>query len=144
MKRLHLVWELLIYIFSFLLWWQFHIFIWRDINERKELHALKACLHIPSPSHLHCVYGDGQNGFCTHSIHQTVRFHWHNDKLDVDGDGHGDGTCKQVLSLYNDYSSSVCNYQINWGWVEGGGNGLCSMLFFHDTPGVGPVKNHWK
>ena len=35
--------------------------------------------------------------------------------FDVDGDGHGDGTCKQVLSLYNDYSSSVCNYQINWG-----------------------------
>ena len=40
---------------------------------------LKACLHVPSPSNLHCVNRDGlfdrQNGFC-----QTVHFHWHIDK----------------------------------------------------------------
>ena len=50
---------------------------------------LKARLHVPCPSpspwNLHCVNGnrpfDPQNGFCTYSVCQTVRFHWHNDKI---------------------------------------------------------------
>ena len=56
-------------------------------------HELEAYLHVPSPStclspppsNLHCVNGDGpfdgQNGFWTHSAHQTVHPRWHYDKL---------------------------------------------------------------
>ena len=44
----------------------------------------KVCLHEPSPcscscpSNLHCVNGDGENGFCTRSTCQSNRFNWHN------------------------------------------------------------------
>ena len=69
-------------------------------------HSLRACLHVPSPSpspslspsNLHGANDDGpfdrENGICTSSVHQTVRFHWHNDKLWRWYDG--DGTCKRA------------------------------------------------
>ena len=49
-------------------------------------HIVKLCLNIPtpcaSPSKVyHCVNGDGQNGFCTHSARQSTRHHWNNVKL---------------------------------------------------------------
>ena len=27
------------------------------------------------------IYLDGQNGFVTHSVHQTLRHHWHIDEI---------------------------------------------------------------
>ena len=57
---------------------------WRSAGEN-----VRACLHVlspyPFPSNLHCVNGDrpvdGENGFCTQSACEMVRFYWHNVKL---------------------------------------------------------------
>ena len=59
----------------------------------------------------HCVNGDGpidgKNGFCTHFAHQMVCLHSHNVNF-TDGNGDGDGKCKQSVRCSGEFNSVLC------------------------------------
>ena len=67
---------------------------------------------------------DRSNGCGTHSAHQTAHLNWHNDKLDrqSDGDGNGVGICKPTLisiemvlpcSPFLRFYNAVCENSLN-------------------------------